>query len=153
MKKGEPPENTGRKKAARGSDGRWRPGASGNAKGKPRGVGAVTKLRKQIADAVPEIVAVLVDAARNGDVQAARVLLDRAIPTLRAVEAPQPLALPNGTLTDQGRAVLSGVASGEVGPVSASALIGAIAALARVAEVDELMRRLEKLEQLEQLEK
>jgi len=58
----------------------------------------------------------------------------------------QPLKLPDGTLTDQGRAVMAAVSAGELAPSQGAALVGALGALARVAEVDELAARVTALE-------
>ena len=92
------------------------------------------------------MVAVLVERALGGDVGAARLLLERVSPPLRAAEEALTLALPDGSLTEQGRAVLGAVAAGELAPGQGAALVGAIGTLARVAEVDELERRLTALE-------
>lgn len=89
----------------------------------------------------------LTTAALAGDVQAARLLLERALPPIKPVEQSQHLSLPDGTLTDQGRAVLAAVAAGELAPGQGAALLGAIGTLARVSEVDELARRIEVLEE------
>lgn len=125
----------------------WKPGQSGNPKGRPAGTGEVSKLRAAIADRVPELLSKLMAQALEGDTAAARLLLERAIAPLRAAEQPQALTLPDGTLTDQGRAVLASVASGELAPGQGAALLGAIGTLARVAEVDELAARITFLEQ------
>ena len=125
----------------------WKPGQSGNPKGRPAGSGEVAKLRAAIADRVPELLAKLMAQALEGDTAAARLLLERAIAPLKAAEQPQALTLPDGTLTDQGRAVLASVASGELAPGQGAALLGAIGTLARVAEVDELAARITFLEQ------
>ena len=124
----------------------WKPGQSGNPKGRPPGAGEVAKLRAAIAGQVPAILESLTTAALAGDVGAARLLLERVIAPLKAAEQAQALHLPDGTLTDQGRAVLAAVASGELAPGQGAALLGAIGTLARVAEVDELARRIEVLE-------
>ena len=126
--------------------GRWKPGESGNPKGRKPGTGEVAKIRAAIADRVPELLAAMMTRALDGDVGAARLLLERAIAPLKAAEQPQALSLPDGTLTDQGRAVLAAVAAGELAPGQGAALLGAIGTLARVAEVDELARRIEVLE-------
>lgn len=126
--------------------GRWKPGQSGNPAGRPPGTGDVAKLRADIADRVPQLLGQLFTQAMAGDVGAARLLLERSIAPLKAVEPPQALTLPDGTLTEQGRAVLGAVAGGELAPGQGAALLGAIATLARVTEVDELTRRIEKLE-------
>jgi len=107
----------------------------------------VAKLRAAIADRVPELLAAMMARALEGDVGAARLLLERAIAPLKAAEQSQALSLPDGTLTEQGRAVLASVAAGELAPGQGAALLGAIGTLARVAEIDELARRIEVLEE------
>ena len=124
----------------------WKPGQSGNPKGKPRGVGKVQKLRDAIAKDLPNILVRMTEAARSGDVGAARLLLERVIPPIKASEAPQRIDLPEGSLTQQGRAVLAAVASGELAPGQGAALVGAIGTLARVAEIDDIERRVAALE-------
>lgn len=126
--------------------GRWKPGESGNPGGRKPGTGEVEKLRAAIADRVPELLDKLMAQALEGDTSAARLLLERAVAPLKAIEQPQALSLPNGTLTDQGRAVLASVASGELAPGQGAALLGAIGTLARVTELDELIARISALE-------
>lgn len=126
--------------------GRWKPGQSGNPAGRRPGEGPTAKLRSAIAEHVPGIIGRLVQAALGGDVQAARVLIDRVIPPLKAAEVGAPLALPDGTLSEQGRAVLGAVAAGTLAPGQGAALLAAIGTLARVVEVDELERRVAALE-------
>jgi len=126
----------------------WRPGQSGNPKGKPPGSGELQRLRASIAADVPDILQGLTTAAKGGDVQAARLLLERVFPTIKPVEQAQELALPEGgTLTAQGRAVLSAVAGGELAPGQGAQLLAAIGSLARVTEIDEMEARLTKLEE------
>lgn len=127
--------------------GRWKAGESGNKAGRPKGVGEVAKIRAAIAADVPAILKALAEQAMAGDVQAARLLLDRTVPALKPVEPAQALTLPDGSLTEQGRAVLASVAAGELAPGQGAGLIAAIGALARVAEIDELAQRIEALEQ------
>ncbi len=126
--------------------GRWKPGESGNPRGKTPGSGELQRLRASISADVPAILSSLVEAAKGGDVQAARLILERVLPPIKAVEQPQALTLPDGTLTEQGRAVLACVAAGELAPGQGSQLITAIGTLARVAEIDELTDRITKLE-------
>lgn len=126
--------------------GRWKAGESGNPKGRPLGAGEVAKLRASIAGHVPEIIGQLVEAAKAGDVQASRLLLERVLPPIKPTELTTPLALPDGSLTDQGRAVLAAVSTGDLAPGQGAQLLAAISALARVAEIDELTDRIERLE-------
>jgi len=128
---------------------RWKPGQSGNPSGRKPGSGKVAALREAIAEHMPEMVEVLIAKAREGDVQAARLLIERVIPPMRAAELSQPLTLPDGSLTDQGRAVMQAVGAGELAPGQGAQLLTAIGALARVAELDEVVRRIEALERAE----
>ena len=78
------------------------PGKSGNPKGRPKAVpSTVGGLREAIAKQVPEIINVLVQQALAGDVQAARVLIERAIPAIKPQELPAPVALPAGIRADR----------------------------------------------------
>jgi len=90
------------------------------------------------------IVKKLEAAALGGDVQAARTLLERALPVYRATAEP---VMVDGircadSLTDKARAVLEAVAQGKVPPDIGAQLVTAIGTVARVAEVDELLRRI-----------
>ncbi|MBK5204062.1 MAG: hypothetical protein JJD98_01230 [Polaromonas sp.] len=126
----------------------WKPGQTGNPKGRPPGQSEITRLRAAIAEHVPSIIEQLVTAAKGGDMQAARLILERVLPPVKAIEQAVELQLPDGgTLTAKGRAVLSAVAGGELAPSQGAALLGAIGTLARVTEIDEMEARLTKLEE------
>jgi len=127
--------------------GLWKKGESGNPKGRPAGAGEVSKIRASIAARVPELLAKLIEQALAGDTGAARLLLERAVAPLKAAEQPQALTLPDGTLTEQGRAVLASVAAGVLAPGQGAQLLTGIGTLARVAEIDELSKRITKLEE------
>lgn len=126
--------------------GRWKPGVSGNPYGRKPGTGEVAAIRASIAARLPELLDSQMARALEGDTGAARLLLERTIAPLKAIEQPQPLALPDGTLTEQGRAVLAAVAGGELAPSQGAALLGAIGTLVRVSEIDDLERRIKQLE-------
>ncbi len=124
----------------------WKPGQSGNPAGRKPGSGEVAQIRAAIAERVPELLAAMMTRALDGDVGAARLLLERAVAPLKAAEQSQALTLPDDTLTEQGRAVLASVAAGELAPGQGAVLMGAIGTLARVVEIDELERRIAALE-------
>ncbi|MFT3818319.1 MAG: DUF5681 domain-containing protein [Rubrivivax sp.] len=125
----------------------WKPGQSGNPAGRKPGAGKVAALRESIAKHVPEIVAKLVERALAGDAQAARLLIERVIPPVKAVELPAPIALPaDGSLADQGRAVLGAAGLGALAPGQAAQLLAGLGALARLVETDELAARVAALE-------
>lgn len=126
----------------------WPKGKSGNPAGRPKGSkNPSTKLRELID--IEPILKKLQTAAEGGDVQAARTLLERALPVYRTTA--QPVELPElgqaETLTEKAWAILAAVADGSLPPDLGAALVGAIGNVAKVAEVDELMRRVAALEQ------
>lgn len=126
-------------------DGQWKKGQSGNPSGRPSG--QLMELRSKLASHVPEIVEVLAAQAKNGDVAAARLILERVSPAFKPVERTESLTLPDGSLTDKGHAILEAVADGLLAPSQGAALVGALGQLARVAEVDELAARVAALEE------
>lgn len=127
---------------------KFKPGQSGNPKGRPKDKTPATLLRKSIADDMPEIIKTLVNLAKGGDVQAAKVLLDRICPPLK----PQTLAInlpANGSLTEQGSEIIKATMAGQIPPDVGSQLITAMAHQAKIMEVDELAKRIEALEDLQ----
>lgn len=125
----------------------WQPGQSGNPKGRPPGRGQSAQFREALASKLPEVLQAVVRAACAGDMQAARLVLDRCLPALKPLEATiEGLALPTGTLTQQATDILASVSRGEVAPGQAAQLIGAIGGVAKIAEFDELQSRIEALE-------
>lgn len=126
----------------------WRPGQSGNPAGKPPGSGELQKLRAAIGEHVPEIINQLVAAARCGDIQAARLILERVLPPMKATEQAVELDLPEGgTLTAKAAAVLSAAAAGVLAPGQAAQLISALGTVAKISEIDELASRVAALEE------
>lgn len=133
-----------RKQAGR----RWKAGESGNPNGRPKGSGLAGELRKAIAASSPDIVRRLTEQALAGDVQAARILLDRVLPSAKAESLPVDLpGLASGTLTERAEAALNAAGAGRVAPDVAAALVAAVGALARLKETDELEARLRTLEE------
>ena len=128
--------------------GRWKAGESGNPNGRRPGTGKVAKLREGIAQHLPEIITQLAEKAKAGDSQAARLLLERVIPSMKPIEQPVELAMPNGeSITGQGEAIVRAVASGSIAPGQGAALLNGLGALVRIKEIDELERRLTALEE------
>ena len=85
--------------------GKWAKGQSGNPGGRKPGTGKVTKLRQSLGRGLPAIINKLKAQALAGDVQAARLLLERVIAPLRPEESPAFFELQAGDLlTDQARA-------------------------------------------------
>lgn len=124
----------------------WRPGQSGNPRGRPPNETKVADLRKAIAEHIPAIVDRLVEQAKGGDAAAARLLMERVLPPLKAIELPAAVTLPDGTLSDQGRALLVAASAGQLAPGQAAQLLAGLGALAKLIETDELIARIAALE-------
>ncbi len=133
--------------AGRGTRGHFLPGVSGNPAGRPPGAGEVAQLRAAIAEHVPAIISAMVDKAKDGDAAAARLLLERVIAPWKAAEPTTPIEGLTGTFTEQGRAVLTAVAAGQITPAQAGQLLSGLGSLARTSEIDQLAARIEALEQ------
>ena len=124
---------------------KFKPGQSGNPNGRPKDKTPATLLRKSIIGDIPAIINTLVELAKGGDVQAAKVLLDRVCPTLKPQSLP--ISLPvNGTLTEQGNEIIRATMTGQIAPDIGAQLITALANQAKIVEIDELTRRIEVLE-------
>ena len=129
--------------------GTWSKGHSGNPKGRPPGVGEIAQMRHNIAEHIPAIITQLVDRAKNGDSQAARLLLERVLPPLKPMEQAVTLSLPAGEgMTAQGVAIIDAVASGTLAPGQGASLLTGLGSLARIAEIDELAKRVARLEEV-----
>jgi hypothetical protein len=127
---------------------KWRPGQSGNPAGRRRGSGKIGELRQAIADRLPGIVAALIERAEQGDVGAAKLLLDRALPPLRPVDSAVSLPLAGESLTERGAAIFAAALAGQLTPGQGQVLLAGLNALASIKTVDELEARLAALESL-----
>ena len=129
--------------------GRILPGSTLNPKGKPKGsLSKAVALRNGLAADLPEILEAVVRQAKAGDLQAARLVLDRVMPALRA-EAPTNVVrgASQGGLVHRAQAVFEAAAEGQIGADAALQLIGALGGIARIIEVEELATRLTRLEE------
>lgn len=119
----------------RDAKGYWQPGQSGNPNGRPPGTHPVTQLRNMISVHIPEIVDAMVKAAKEGDAQAAKLLLERVVPTLKPVS--EPIFIPelkNKSLEDQGEVIVQAVASGKLTPSQGNQLLMSISSMMTVKE-------------------
>lgn len=130
----------------------FKPGQSGNLKGKPAGTRSkATQLLLALMEGdASAITKAVIDAAKGGDLMAAKIILDRLIPP--AKERPISVDLPD-TTTSEGvsaaqSAILQAVAAGDLLPGEASTLSAIVEAKRRSIETQELSDRITKLEEL-----
>ena len=128
----------------------WQPGQSGNPKGKPLGARnrATMAVLKLMESGAKEITEAVVKAAKDGDMTAARFILDRLAPPAR--ERPLSLKLPSTTdaagVAEAQAAILQAVAVGDLMPGEATALAGIVEARRKAIETAELEARIAALE-------
>ena len=104
-------------------------------------------MREALGADLEGIVATVKARALAGDMAAARILLDRLVPSLRPIEIPTVLAMPAGaTLAGQAQAVIEAAAAGELAPGQAMQIVTALGGVAKIIEATELVRRIEALE-------
>ena len=120
-------------------------GVSGNPKGRKKGTTAASMLRKSIADDIPEIILTLVELAKNGDVAAAKILLDRCCPALKPQAVPINLPFME-SLADQGSEIIKATMSGKIPPDIGSQLITALSNQGKLIELQEMAERLQRIE-------
>lgn len=129
----------------RSPHGRFASGTSGNPQGRPKS--ETTALRQSLADGAAEVVSAILAAAKSGDMQACKIVLDRLLPPLKATAQTVHLALPEtASPLDTARAILSAAASGTLAPDIAAQLVSAVGTFSRIEEVEELRVRIAALE-------
>lgn len=125
--------------------GQFAPGVSGNPKGKPKGAGL---LRQQLLKHAEEVMDKVVESARNGDLQASKLVLERNLPALRPESIPVsiPKAYANNMI-DQGSKVIEAMLKGQINVQQGMDLMTSIMSLAKLKEVDELTARVKAIEE------
>ena len=128
--------------------GRFAPGNKASP-GRPPGRGAVAEMRDALAADLGGIIDKVRAKAMAGDMQAARIILDRLVPSLRPVEIPTAVSMPAGaTLAGQAQAVIEAAANGSLAAGQAAQIVTALGGVAKIIETTELLKRIEALESI-----
>lgn len=122
-------------------------GRSGNPAGRPPGSGEAAAWRAAIGRDVGKVITVVTKLALSGDLAACKLVLERAVPSLKPMDSGVVLPMPaDGTLTDKAAAMVTAMAAGVISAQAAAAMISALANMVRVTETDDVVARLEALE-------
>ena len=126
----------------------FKKGVSGNPKGRPKGViDKRQKLRLALEERAEELLDIIIERAMKGDTQMQRILLGRLIPPAKPESSLQSFYLPEGSLSEQARAVIQAVGKGELPTSNAHELLSAMSLSLKIKETDELEQRVGKLEE------
>lgn len=128
----------------------WKPGQSGNPKGRPPGSPDKRgRFRRAIQEHGDAIVNVVVKAALEGDLQAAKLCIDRLAPPIKPSAETVEVDLSEAA-TSHARAetVLAAIARGEVPPDTGKLLLDAIGVVSALGELADMERRIAALETL-----
>ena len=140
------PENTGRIQAK----GQFPKGKSGNPRGKPKGARHRSSLiaEQLFAGEIQNICKIVIEEAKAGDIQAAKMILDRLLPPrkdnliqidLPKIESSSDILKAVGCITDA-------VGAGQISPSEAEALARIIDIHTIALELNEFEKRLVALE-------
>ncbi len=127
----------------------FKPGQSGNPNGRPRGQTDKRRTLRQLIEAeAPALVQTAIDLAKDGDVAALRLLLERSLQPYKATlpMVMLPALRQAKTLTCKAHAVLDATADGKLSPDIGVSMLASLAHVSKVIEIDELVRRVEALE-------
>jgi len=129
----------------------FKPGQSGNPKGKPRGARhRLTLLAEKLMDDQAEaIVESVIKAAKAGDMVAARLILERVSPVRkgRTVQFALPAVEKADDVLGALGSVIAAVASGELTPDEGATIAGLLEAKRRAIETVEFENRILALEE------
>ena len=140
-------DNTGKRQ-----DTRFKPGQSGNLRGRPKGSRNATTLAAQaLLDGEAEaLTRKAIELAKGGDLTALRLCMDRLLPPRK--DRPVSLDLPRiDSARDVPKAIsalLAAVAAGELAPSDAGEVTKLLDAYARAVEINELAERVDNLEKM-----
>lgn len=127
------------------ANGQFRKGYSGNPNGAQQR--AIAQTRAKLAEHSEEVIAVVIKAAKAGDLTACRLVLERIAPALRAEPAPISMApLPaTATYTERAQHILDAVTRGDLTTQQGGELINALGSIANLKQVTELQAKIEQL--------
>jgi hypothetical protein len=124
----------------------FKKGASGNPAGRPKGIKDKRHRYSEAIEAmIPKVLDSVFQKAIAGDMTAAKMLLDRTLPTKRPEQERVQIPIKENTALNA-RDVLKSVFDGDVSPDVGANLLNAITGVFKAIEVENLARRIDALE-------
>lgn len=127
----------------------WTPGcASPNPNGRPRELrDKRTRVTEKLLNESQKVLDVVIEKAKEGDMQAAALILGRTTPTLKANSEKVSFDFDaTAPMVEQVQVVLQSIADGEVSADIGKQIIESIGALDAMRQMEELKQRLDALE-------
>lgn len=135
----------------RSARGQFKPGHSGNPGGRS---GQTQAIRAKLTEGAEAVTKKVMAAAKKGDMQACRLILERLVPPIKATYEPVLFDPDESDLPSAAKSILRAIASGELPPDQGRHLIEALSSVAKVIEVEELQKAVEELrEQIEKMQR
>ena len=131
--------------------GQFKPGQSGNPKGKPRGARhRATLAAQELLDGEAEALSrKAIELAMDGDTVALRLCLERIAP--RRTDSPVSFPMPDMTSSVDASQAMAGivraVADGDLTPSEGATVAGLVETFRKTLETEDLERRITKLEE------
>lgn len=124
-------------------------GGSRPGSGRPKGSSnnRHNKLREILISQAEPLLEQLIILAKEGDLQALKLCIDKILPSMKPVEAPVHVSTDDtATLAERAEKVLLAALSGDISVIEANQLLSGMTPLVRIKEFDELNKRLTELE-------
>lgn len=122
----------------------FKPGQSGNPKGRPSGLATVRKLLDPNRE---ELVAKVLEMAKGGNEAALRIIFDRIAPLPRAQF--EPMAIPGfiaaKTMVEKAQTVVDAMGAGSITADAAALFLSAMASAVAIKQDDQLAAEIETL--------
>ena len=117
--------------------------------GRKKGSGQAAHYRAMLEPYAEELIQRVVNMAKEGDMAALKLCLDRLCAPLRPTDRHITINGLDGCseLSGKGEMILTSVGSGDITPAEAQSQMAAISSQARIIETDELSQRIEALEE------
>ena len=121
-------------------------GVSGNPAGRPKGIKDKRHFYAESIDSmIPQVLDCVYQKALAGDMTAARMLLDRTLPSKRPEQECVEIQH-SGNIASDAQNVLRSVLDGAVSPDVGASLLSSMTSVLRAIEMEELTKRIEALE-------